>query len=68
MTKKPAFRIEVFPRRGILGKRWYFRIIRNQNNKTVAPSEAYHNRADAWETATQLRAHMFDAELVQVER
>lgn len=47
-------RIEIFARRGIFGKRWYFRV-RADNGEVIAQSEGYHNRADARATAMVLR-------------
>ena len=55
-------KIELFSRLTLKGKRWFFRI-RAANGKTVAQSESYHNRHDALETATMLRAKLFDATL-----
>jgi hypothetical protein len=52
--------IEVFPRRTLRGKRWYFRV-KGLNGKTIAQSEGYHNRGDCVGTATLLRARLFDA-------
>ncbi len=33
---------------------WRFRLVSKANGKTVAQSEAYHNRADAEATAAQI--------------
>lgn len=63
----PKLRIEIFPRRGLLGKRWYFRV-RAANGEPIAQSEAYHNRADAKATAMLLRAAMPDAEIYGADR
>jgi hypothetical protein len=60
------YRIELFSRRSLLGRRWYFRIVRIKGGKTVAPSEAYHNRGDCYDTARELRAGLFDAEIVNL--
>ncbi len=58
--------IEIFSRRGLLGKRFYFRIRSKANGKILASSEAYQNRQDCVNTAATLRAHMFDAEIVNL--
>jgi hypothetical protein len=55
-------KIEVFSRLTLSGRRWFFRI-KAANGKIVAQSESYHNRSDAIETATMLRAKLFDATL-----
>ena len=52
--------IEVFQRRGIRGKQWYFRV-KAMNGETIAQSEGYKNQADCIGTATLLRARLFDA-------
>lgn len=52
--------IQIFSRRTLRGKRWFFRV-RAANGKTIAQSEGYHNRADCLGTATLLRARLFDA-------
>lgn len=58
-------RIELFPRRNVLGKkRWYFRI-RAENGKIVAQSEAYSRRADALATAQSVRQNIGAAEIVE---
>ena len=56
-------RIELFERRTLRGKRWYFRV-KAANHKVIAQSEAYHNRNDALATATLLRRELFNAELI----
>lgn len=55
--------IEIFARRGLFGKRWYFRIRMKANGEILATGEGYHNRGDCVQTAMTLRAYMFDAEL-----
>lgn len=56
-------RIEIFPRRTLLGqKRWYFRVKAN-NGEIIATSEGYHNLADARKTAHLLRDGMGQAQL-----
>ena len=52
--------IEIFPRRTLRGKRWFFRI-RGANGEPLAQSEAYHNRSDCVATAQLLRGRLFDA-------
>lgn len=64
---KPKLRIEIFPRKHLFGKRWYFRV-RAANGEPIAQSEAYHNRADARSTAMLLRSAMPDAEIFGAER
>ena len=58
-----TLRIEIFSRRKLLGKRWYFRVV-HMNGKTVAQSEGYFNKVDAIATAQELRGGLFDAEIV----
>lgn len=38
-------RFTVFPRRGLRGRRWYFRIVA-ANGEPIAQSEGYRNKAD----------------------
>lgn len=57
--------IELFSRRTLRGKRWFFRV-KATNGKIIAQSEAYHNRADCVETAQMMRARLFDAVLREV--
>ena len=52
--------IEVFERRTIRGKRWYFRV-KAGNGETIAQSEGYKNRGDCIGTATLMRSRLFDA-------
>lgn len=59
-------KIEVFPRRNILGqKRWYFRL-RAENGQTVAQSEAYSRRIDAMAAAQSIRQNVGTAEVVEL--
>lgn len=60
-------KIEVYPRRTLFGRRWFFRI-KAGNGETIAQSESYHNRGDAMDTARLLRGGVFDAVIAQVER
>jgi uncharacterized protein YegP (UPF0339 family) len=55
-------KIHVFPRVGLFGRQWYFRIVA-KNGRTVAQSEGYRNRGDCVSTALMLRRNLFDAEL-----
>lgn len=64
---KPKLRIEIFPRKHLFGKRWYFRV-RAANGEPIAQSEGYHNRADARSTAMLLRNAMVDAEIFGAEK
>ena len=57
--------VEIFGRRGLRGRRWYFRI-KAKNGEAIAQSEAYQNRADCVATAMTLRAHLFNAEMVNL--
>ena len=52
--------IEIFSRRTLRGKRWYFRI-KATNGEIIAQSEGYHNKVDAISTAQTMRARLFDA-------
>jgi uncharacterized protein YegP (UPF0339 family) len=56
-------RIEIFARRTLRGKRWFF-TIKASNGEPIAQSEAYHNRGDAYDTAQLLRSKLFDAQLI----
>lgn len=55
--------IEIFARRGLWGKRFYFRIRATGNGEILATGEGYHNRADCVATAMNLRAQLFDADI-----
>lgn len=59
-------KIETFARRGLLGRKWYFRITAT-NGKTIAQSEAYSRRIDAVETAHSLRANLGKAEICDAD-
>jgi uncharacterized protein YegP (UPF0339 family) len=52
--------IEIFPRRTLRGKRWYFRV-KGANGEPIAQSEGYHNRSDCVSTAMLLRSQLFNA-------
>jgi uncharacterized protein YegP (UPF0339 family) len=54
----PKLKIEIFPRRAVFGRRWYFRVISTGNGEKVAASEGYHNRADCKATADLLRDNL----------
>lgn len=56
-------KIEIFSRRGLLGRRYYFRI-RAKNGEPIAHSEAYQNRGDCSAIAYTMREQLFDADLV----
>jgi uncharacterized protein YegP (UPF0339 family) len=43
-------KIEIFPRWGLLGKRWYFRFVA-VNGECIAVSQAYTRRQHAVDTA-----------------
>lgn len=58
-------KIEIFSKRTLFGKRWFFRI-RAKNGETIAQSESYHNRGDAWDIARDLRGQLFDASVVEL--
>lgn len=45
---------EIFTRRGIRGKRWYWRL-RARNGEIIAQSEAYRNEGDAYATVALVR-------------
>jgi uncharacterized protein YegP (UPF0339 family) len=55
-------RIEIYPRKHLFGKRWYFRV-RAGNNETIAQSEGYRNRGDCHHTAQLLRNKLGEAEI-----
>lgn len=48
-------RWKIFSRRGLRGKRWYFRGIA-RNGEPVCQSEGYKNRADAEATVALIRS------------
>lgn len=58
--------IQLFTRLGLLGRKWYFRIVA-ANGKTIAQSEAYSRHIDCMETAYSLRDNLESAEVVDVE-
>jgi uncharacterized protein YegP (UPF0339 family) len=60
-------KIEIFPRRGVFGKRWYFRV-KAKNGEIVATSEGYHNRADCKATATLLRDELGASSIFGAEK
>lgn len=60
-----AMKIETFSRRGIRGRRHYFRV-RASNGEPIAQSEGYHNRADMMATIRLLRSSLSKAEIVDV--
>lgn len=64
---KPKLRIEIFSRKHLFGKRWYFRV-RAANGEPIAQSESYHNRNDAKATAMLLRSAMNDAEIFGADK
>lgn len=47
-------RFQIFSRRTIRGKRWYWRM-RAGNGEVIAQSEGYRNRSDAIETVALVR-------------
>lgn len=57
-----AYRIELFSRRGLRGRRHYFRIAA-ANGKTVAQSEGYSRAVDCLETARALIDNLGEAEI-----
>jgi uncharacterized protein YegP (UPF0339 family) len=59
--------ITIFWRRGLFGKRWYFRVVA-ENGQTIAQSEGYKRRADAVSTAFSMRGRMFDARIEDEEQ
>jgi uncharacterized protein YegP (UPF0339 family) len=46
---------EIFSRRGLFGKRWYFRVRADSNGQIIAQSEGYSRRVDCIQTAYSLR-------------
>lgn len=59
-------KIETFSRRGLRGKRWYFRVVA-ANDEIIAQSEAYSRRIDCVETAWSLRNNVGKAEVVHAD-
>lgn len=62
-----SFDIEVFSRRGLRGRRHYFRC-RAWNGEVLCQSEGYHNADDRDDTVQQLKAGFAEAQVVQVAR
>lgn len=46
---------KIFSRRGLKGKRWYFRARADGNNRIVLQSEGYRNHADCRSTVYLIR-------------
>lgn len=63
----PKFRFEIFPKRGLRGKRWYFRIVA-RNNEIVAQSEGLKNKADAIHMVDRLRLNIAHASVTVYEK
>lgn len=57
-----AYRIEFFSRRGLRGRKHYFRI-RAANGEPVAQSEAYSRKVDCIQTAAHLRGGLIEARM-----
>lgn len=55
---------ELFQRRTLFGKRWYFRL-KAKNGEIVATSEAYHNFKDADDTVGLIMASAAFAKVVR---
>ena len=56
-------KIEIFARRGLFGRRWYFRIVA-ANGEPLAQSEGYHNKSDVAGATISLRGKLGDASIV----
>jgi hypothetical protein len=50
----PGLEIQTFDRRGLLGRRFYFRIVDTGNWETLAASEAYNRAQSRDKTANRL--------------
>lgn len=61
-----SLRIEIFSRRSLFGKRWFFRV-RAKNGEVIAQSEGYQNRFDCRGTAFNLRDNLIAADIIGVE-
>lgn len=61
------WKIEVYSRRGLFGRRWYFRI-RADNGEVVAQSEGYQNKLDCHGTISRLQARVIRAEVIEVTK
>ena len=59
-------KIEVFSRRGLRGRRHYFRV-RADNGEPIAQSEGYRNRAGCMATVRLLRAGVAKAEICDAD-
>lgn len=56
---------ELFTRRGIRGRRWYWRL-RARNGEVVSQSEGYTNRQDAMATIGLVKHTARNADVVQL--
>lgn len=50
----PGLEVQTFDRRGVLGKRWYSRIVDTRNWATLYSSEAYNSAQARSETAGRM--------------
>lgn len=64
MTDRPRYEIHIFDRLNWLGQRKFYFHIKEENGQIVAPSQAYSSRDKCQRTARNLRANLFDAEIV----
>lgn len=56
-------KFEIYSRRTLRGKRWFFRI-RAKNHKILAQSEGYYNRDDAVDTCIVIMEQAHTAKIV----
>jgi uncharacterized protein YegP (UPF0339 family) len=57
-------KFEIFPRWGLLGKRWYFRIVSN-NGECLATSQAYTRKQHAVDTVNIIGRQAGEARVYQ---
>lgn len=50
----PGYEIQTFERTGLLGRRWYFRVVDTGNWETILTSEAYRRPANRFATMDPL--------------
>lgn len=50
----PGMEVQTFERRGLLGKRYYFRLVDTRNWETLSSSEAYNSRGAREKTAKRI--------------
>ena len=60
-------KVVIFSRRGLFGRRFYFRIVA-ANGELLTNSEGYHNRRDAMDTIDSIMRQIPVADVSEVAR